>query len=121
MVIKEKQVKEKKKNSRRMKISMAAEVKQKELVIKCPHCGYEYHPAEIFTAISFTGKPVDIVRDCLGKIIYVEYEKGKELDLVEHYVCENCERAFQVEATISYKVKEEKEELDFTNQEVSLI
>lgn len=100
---------------------MAAEVKQKELVIKCPHCGCEYHPAEIFTAISLTGKPSDIIKDCLGKVIYVDYEKGRELDLVEHFVCELCEKPFQIEATVSYKVKEEKEELDFSNQEVSLI
>ena len=40
-------------------------------VIKCPHCGYEMIPAEIFYPDSLLGTPKTIVRDALGKIIYL--------------------------------------------------
>ena len=38
-------------------------------VIKCPHCGYEYVPAEIFMLGDFLGKPTDLIRDPLGKFL----------------------------------------------------
>lgn len=99
---------------------MSIELKNKNLIITCPHCGAQYHAGEIFSAVAFTGKPTEIMRDCLGRILYYEYQEGKEADALEHFVCEYCDRQFQVEAQLSFKAKEEKEELDFTNQSVKL-
>ena len=46
-------------------------------VIKCPHCGREYLPVEIFYPASFFGKPTTVYRDEQGKIenIETEYER----------------------------------------------
>lgn len=92
----------------------------KNLIITCPHCGAQYHAGEIFSAYSFTGRPEEVMRDCVGKLLYFEYAKGREADPIEHFICESCDRAFQIEAQLTFKVKEEKEELDFTNQSTKL-
>lgn len=44
------------------------------VAIKCPHCGYEYLPAELFIADDLVGTPESngVVRDALGKILYVD-------------------------------------------------
>ena len=47
---------------------------KKITTIKCPHCGYEYVPAEIFMPTDIEGKPDSIVKDVLGKVLYAEYE-----------------------------------------------
>ena len=45
-------------------------MKPKQLrVIKCPTCGYEYLPAEIYMPNDFLGKPNNLMRDEHGKII----------------------------------------------------
>lgn len=88
-------------------------------VIKCPHCGYEYLPAELYVKGSFFGKPINIIRDALGKIIYNEWEP--EPDFTEKYICDGCDQQFVIEATVSYKSKKEEEKLDFKNQYVSLL
>jgi DNA-directed RNA polymerase subunit RPC12/RpoP len=90
-------------------------------VIKCPHCGYEYVPAEIFMPGDFLGKPTDLIRDPLGKFLYIEYEKDNEPSQTESYVCDSCDKPFIVEPVVSYKVKKEVEELDFTEDYVSLL
>lgn len=95
--------------------------KTKGTVIVCPHCGWEYLPGEIFYGEALVGRPTEIVRDVLGKILYYEYKDGYELDTTEHYICDNCGKAFTIEAAISYKAKQEQEELDFSNNSVSLL
>ena len=92
-----------------------------ETVISCPHCKYQFHPAEIFLPVDFTGKPEEIIKDSLGKILYVDYQKNYEPVSVEHFTCENCGRPFVVEVNVSYKAKKEAEELDFSSQTVSLL
>ena len=89
--------------------------------IRCPHCGYEYTPAEIFMPGDFLGRPESLIRDALGKIIYLEYEEDNEPLQSEQYICDNCDKPFVVEPVISYKVKKEIEELDFSNDTVSLL
>ena len=44
--------------------------KFKTQYVKCPHCSHEWHPAEVFYPGSFLGKPGQLVRDALGKVIY---------------------------------------------------
>lgn len=89
--------------------------------IMCPHCHAQYHPSEIFLPGSFTGKPENVIKDALGKILYEDYAPGDEPCLVEHFECEECGKPFIVEATVSYKTKEEAEELDFSSGMVSLL
>lgn len=87
--------------------------------IMCPHCHAQYHPSEIFLPGSFTGKPENVIKDALGKVLYVDY--AEEPTLVEHFECEECGKPFVIEATVSYKAKEEAEELDFSTESVSLL
>lgn len=96
--------------------------KFKSQYIKCPHCGWEYHPAVIFMPGAFLGRPGQLVRDALGKVIYEEYDEvDDEPCFTEHFECEECGKPFVIEANISYKAKEEEEELDFKNEYVSLL
>ena len=90
-------------------------------VIRCPHCGWEYTPADIFMPGDLIGKPKTVIRDALGKIIYQEYDSENEPAQSEKYFCDNCEKPFIVEPVIVYKVKKEAEELDFTESYVSLL
>jgi DNA-directed RNA polymerase subunit RPC12/RpoP len=96
--------------------------KCKTPLIRCPHCFREYLPGEIYMPGDLIGQPQDIVRDTLGKIIYEDYGPVEnEPTLVTHYVCDECEKPFVVEASVSYRVKEEAPELDFSNKYVSLL
>lgn len=101
---------------------MNTPLKKNWQVIKCPHCGYEYVPGEVFYPEDLLGKPESIIRDALGKILYVEYaELDDEPCFEEHFVCDHCEKQFIVSAIVSYKSKEEDEELDFASEYVSLL
>lgn len=90
-------------------------------MITCPHCGYQYVPADIFMPGELIGKPEQVIRDALGKIIYQEYDDEELPAQVEHYVCDECGKAFVVEPVITYKVRKEDEALDFAEQSVSLL
>ena len=89
--------------------------------IKCPHCGMEHVAAEIFMPGDLMGRPTTIIRDALGKILYLEYEPECEPVSVERFFCDSCEKPFLVEPVVSYKVKKESEELDFSQPNVSLL
>jgi len=91
----------------------------KDQIVKCPHCGREYLLGEIYTDRAFTGRPTDIVRDALGKIIYANYVV--EPDYHETYICDGCSKQFVVDAEVSLKSNKEAVELDFTEPAVSLI
>lgn len=95
--------------------------KAKTPIIKCPHCGYEYLPCEIYLPGSFLGESDQIVRDALGKIIYEEYDPDNEPNMTEHYICDNCNKAFIIEAMVTYRTREEEEELDFSQEYTSLL
>ena len=96
-------------------------VAHKTPVIRCPHCGAEYLPGEIYMPGSLIGQPDDIVKDAVGKIIYEDYREGKEPDMIEHYICDYCNKPFIVEASITYKTMVEAPEKDFSTQYVSLL
>ena len=96
-------------------------VAHKTPVISCPYCGAQYLPGEIYMPGSLIGQPDDIVKDSFGKLLYEDYQEGKEPDMVEHYTCEYCNKPFIVEATITYKTVAEAPEADFSTQYVSLI
>ena len=90
-------------------------------VITCPHCGYQYTPADIFMPGELVGEPENVIRDALGKIIYQDFDEENEPCQVEHYVCDECGKPFIVEPVVSYKVKKEDEQLDFSNLSASLL
>ena len=60
---------------------------KKNIIIKCPKCGYEYLASEIFYPDDILGDSRDILRDDNGKIIFLD---GKEPNLEEDWECENC-------------------------------
>ena len=88
--------------------------------IKCPHCGYEYVPAEVMHPNDFLGRPETVLRDALGKLLHVDYERGNEPLSSETYICDGCDKQFIIEPSTTYKVRKEAEELDFSQTTVSL-
>ena len=71
---------------------------------------------------SIIGQPDEVVKDSLGKIIYEDYNApDREPSLTESFVCEYCDKPFIIEATVSYKTREEAPEKDFSSQYVSLL
>lgn len=93
---------------------------QPKKIIKCPHCGWEYLPGEIFYPKNSIGQPINIIRDTLGHIIYEEYRPNEEPLACESFTCEHCERDFVVEIELSFKAKPEEENVDFSNLSVTL-
>ena len=71
-------------------------------VITCPHCGKEYLPAEIFIPSAFFGYPDIIRRDSEGKIIDF---LGSDMDLDELYCCDNCNKPFNITASVAFHTK----------------
>jgi transposase-like protein len=100
---------------------MCSNTARKSASFKCPHCGAQYLPGEIYIPGALIGQPEDLVKDSLGKIIYEDYKEGKEPDMFEHYICDYCDKPFVVEATITYKTMAEATEKDFSTQYVSLL
>ena len=73
--------------------------------IACPHCNYEYLPAELYVPSGFFGKPNMIERDENGKILSYE---GTSIDLFENYTCDKCNHTFRVAAKIGFSTEEDK-------------
>ena len=90
-------------------------------IIKCPHCGFEYHPSEIFYPNAFFGRTDSLVKSPVGKILYVDYQEGEEPTFQEHFECEDCGKSFVINATVSYSTSKVSEEVDFSNPYVSLL
>ena len=81
-------------------------------IIKCPICGQEYLPAEIFLPEELLGKPKDIVKTTDGKI---DFFLGERPTLETTYNCDNCFTTFKVRAKIAYDVfVEQKDNFDNT-------
>lgn len=94
----------------------------KSTVIKCPHCGAEYLPGEIYMPGSLIGHPDEVVKDSLGKILYEDYfSADRAPDMIEHFICDFCDKPFIIEATVTYRAKEEAPERDFSTNYVSLL
>ncbi len=78
-------------------------MKPKQLrVIKCPTCGYEYLPAEIYLPNEFLGKPKAIMKTISGKIIGFD---GIKMNDTETYKCDNCDTLFEVVSTTYFTSK----------------
>ena len=86
---------------------------RKELnVVKCPKCGREYLPAEIYMPKEFFCIPDLIKRDTEGCI--VDY-LGTSLDTSETYCCDLCNTTFNVVADIKFTT-EVADDIDFNSQ-----
>ena len=101
---------------------MKTVISHKTPVIRCPHCSTEYLPGEIYMPGSLIGQPDEVIKDSLGKIIYEDYySELREPNMMERFICENCNKPFIIEATVTYKTREEAPENDFQSQYVSLL
>lgn len=89
--------------------------------IKCPHCGAEYLPAEIFMPGQLLGQTKNVIKDPLGKILYVDYKEDEEPEMTATFCCEHCDREFVAVAKLVVEAEEVEEELDFSNDTVSLL
>jgi hypothetical protein len=95
----------------------------KQIHIECPHCKAQYMPGEVFMPGALIGKPVEVVKDPLGKIVYVDYLNADNMpNRVERFTCEYCNKPFEVEASlITYKTRDVPAETDFDTEYVPLI
>ena len=76
-------------------------------IIKCPNCGYEYLPGEIFDPKHFLGQPKNIVRNKIGEVLGFE---GIDHCPTEEFTCIMCDYQFNVTAKINFVTDEEKQE-----------
>ena len=72
----------------------------KKTTIRCPHCGWEYLPAEIYYPEDFLGTPQNIIKDENGDVIGFD---GEDMNTVETFYCEHCGKQFTVDASITFK------------------
>jgi hypothetical protein len=101
---------------------MKMQISHKTSVIRCPHCGGEYLPGEIYMPGALIGQPDEVIKDSLGKILYEDYTtENREPNMTEHFICDYCDKPFIIEATTTYKTREEAPERDFTTNYVSLL
>lgn len=68
-----------------------------------------------------SGKPNVVIKDPLGKILYVDYQKEHEPNNKATYICDNCDKEFVVTATVSLTAEPVSEEKEFSEEYVSLI
>jgi hypothetical protein len=93
---------------------------QPRQVLKCPHCGAEFLPGEIFYPDNVIGGCTEIIRDPLNKIIYEDYREGEEPLEVEHFECPFCEKPFIARVHLTFETAKEDEALDFSEETVKL-
>ena len=81
------------------------DINKKDTVIKCPNCGYEYLPGEIYLPKYFLGQPKEVERTIDGKVDY-EFRIPQCLD--ELYTCDFCKKTFNVTAKLTFETKLDK-------------
>ena len=79
---------------------------RRENLIRCPHCGAEYLPAEIFYPKYLLGMPSDIEKSTTGKI--TSYN-GTSMCLAEEYNCDFCNTTFIARASVSFSTRKVEE------------
>lgn len=72
----------------------------KRTTIRCPYCGFEYLPAEIYYPDTFLGTPSDIIRDENGQILGFN---GLDMNTKEEFYCNRCDKLFNIDAIITFK------------------
>lgn len=79
-------------------------------IIKCPKCGYEYTPSEIYIPSSFLGETKYVFRNSSG---IAQDMVGTEPDFKESYICDNCNVKFYVRANVKFNTSMNENE-DFS-------
>ena len=87
--------------------------RKKDTIIKCPVCGAEYLPSEIFFPNDLIGKQTEIVKDERGKVLHYD---DCDLCLEQEFVCEHCGNRFITKATVSYQTCDP--DADFSDESV---
>lgn len=72
------------------------------VTIKCPVCGTEYLPSEIFLPDNFFGKQKDITRNQSGE---VEFYLGDDPDYDEEFICESCLSRLKIHTNLIFNVE----------------
>ena len=67
--------------------------------IKCPHCGAEYLPTEIYIPTDFLPKCKDVTRDEQGVLVAGHVNN---MNLHEEYTCDYCGHRFSVDAEVKF-------------------
>ena len=76
------------------------------MMIKCPRCGAEYLPKEIYIPRAFFGTADDINKDSISHKV-IDY-CGTNMDTNESYICGYCNVPFLVSARVTFSTKEDK-------------
>ena len=76
-------------------------------IIKCPYCGAEYTPSEIYIPNEFFSKE-RVIKDSDNKIV----TSDSLLNTEEEYCCDNCSKTFKVSATVTFTTEEVKDDFD---------
>lgn len=74
-----------------------------EFVIKCPKCGYNYLPGEIYLPEHFLGQPKHIEKE--GSTGRIMYYSGIPQDPEEVYTCDKCHTTFLVDTKMSFETE----------------
>lgn len=82
---------------------------KKNILIKCPYCGRQYLPGQLFVPNEFLGQPTDVIRNSNGEIVGFQ---GSTMDTTEEYICDTCDNKFRIEASINFKVTKVDEDFD---------
>ena len=94
----------------------------KKTIIECEHCKAQYLLGEIFMPGAIIGQPKEVVKDSLGKIIYVDYKSEDNVPTkAETFICDFCGKPFNVEADLTVKLAKVAPENNFQEKYVSLI
>lgn len=89
-------------------------MKDDTTIIKCPVCGQEYLPSEIFYPDDLIGHPTEIIKNTAGK---VDFFIGPGTNYDEEYICDNCGTPLKIHANVNYTV--ESKDVKFTEEYVS--
>lgn len=81
----------------------------KKTTIRCPYCGCEYLPGEIYYPNDFVGQPHDIIKDEKGQVLGFS---GEDMNTTETYFCDMCNKKFTIDASITFRTTPIKDIFD---------
>lgn len=74
----------------------------KKTTIRCPYCGYEYLPGEIYIPEDFVGQPKNIIKDEEGNVLGFD---EADMNTEETFICDHCGKKFKVDASVTFKTE----------------